>query len=306
MAGTKFFHESSNGQHEKYRSRSLIDVIADWKAESKARQPDKHADGWVIIFDQFEEMFFEPADGTPDSKRLRDDHRRAFFEELRNLLETTRDVFVIMLVRKDYMYELRSALKESTGEVPDYLLQRFNAESAMDAIIEPAKKRGVAIDESVAVEIIRGLSLESKLNANSVVSQNTNEVIEPVYLSVVCYELWNQVIERRGEQGRAIELRDLEKICGGKGDSSVLIANALESWYQRVVTEVAEDQDAIEYRYSPRKIYFEMSKFVSLRGGDQRIRARVPLGGERSGPFPNWLIAKFVALAAAVGRWRVV
>ena len=65
------------------------------------------------------------------------------------------------------MYELRSALKESTGEVPDYLLQRFNAESAMDAIIEPAKKRGVAIDESVAVEIIRGLSLESKLNANA-------------------------------------------------------------------------------------------------------------------------------------------
>ena len=59
VAGTKFFHESSNGQHEKYRSRSLIDVIADWKAESKARQPDKHADGWVIIFDQFEEMFFE-------------------------------------------------------------------------------------------------------------------------------------------------------------------------------------------------------------------------------------------------------
>ena len=294
MAGTKFFHESSNGQHEKYRLRSLIDVIADWKAESKARQPDKHADGWVIIFDQFEEMFFEPADGTPDSKRLRDDHRRAFFEELRNLLDMMRDVFVIMLVRKDYMYELRSALKESTGEVPDYLLQRFNAESAMDAIIEPAKKRGVAIDESVAVEIIRGLSLESKLNANSVVSQNTNEVIEPVYLSVVCYELWNQVIERRGEQGRAIELRDLEKICGGKGDSSVLIANVLESWYQRVVTEVAEDQDAIEYRYSPRKIYFEMSKFVSLRGGDQRVCARVPLGGERSGPFPNWLIAKFV------------
>ena len=118
-------------------------------------------------------------------------------------------------------------------------------------------------------------------------------MIEPVYLSVVCHELWNQVIERPGEQGRAIELRDLEKICGGKGDSSVLIATVLESWYQRVVTEVAEDQDAIEYRYSPRKIYFEMSKFVSLRGGDQRVCAACR-SAERSGPFPNWLIAKFV------------
>jgi hypothetical protein len=266
---------------------TLKDIVTRWKSEVGK---DRDVKGWVIFLDQFEEIFFTVTHATVDAGK-QSDHRREFFKQLKTLCENVPDVRVVLLVRKEYMYDVKSALNRyfnpNAIETPEYLLQKFGAHSAEEAIVRPAEMREVTIRPEVTVSLINGLAQEHKLNPTGAVLEIADEVIDPVHLSVVCKQLWQAMIDNKREDGKEITKADLEEICGKGNDIGVFVSNALESWYRRIVSTAAAKDAAKKDRYTPLKIYREMLKFVAATGD---TRTKVQQGALQSGPFPNWLI----------------
>jgi hypothetical protein len=179
---------------------------------------------YVIVFDQFEELFTL----NPEFWR----YRRGFFEQVAEALE---DSFlrVVFAMREDYIAEMdpyESLLPEKLRT--RFRLERLRKQSAMAAImgplhVEPWSQTGRQFAPGVAEKLVENLrEIPSRTDQDG--RPVKGEFVEPVQLQVVCQAIWNNL-----EEGdKQITERHLEQF----GD----INQALTTFYEGCVRRAVE------------------------------------------------------------------
>ena len=138
----------------------------------------------VVILDQFEEFFL----------RLPLEVRRLFHQELGACVAAAHlDVHFIIALRDDYF----SALAEFQEAIPDLFthemrLTRFTPAQALAAAVEPVKRVGWSIDETLVAEVLLPQLDEFEKG------------IEPPLLQIVCDALYQQADETQGVETRGL------------------------------------------------------------------------------------------------------
>jgi WD40 repeat protein len=138
---------------------------------------------YVVVFDQFEELFT----GHPDRWRDRED----FFNQVNTALQSDPLLHLVFSVREDYIAQLESYADLLPKNLPTrFHLERMRPGAALAAIRNPLTSTGRQFAPGVAdqlVEDLRKVRVESEVGETVTV---IGEFIEPVQLQVVCQNLW--------------------------------------------------------------------------------------------------------------------
>lgn len=154
-------------------------------AEGEKKQP------CLLIIDQFEEIF-------TFHQELRD-QRRAFFEQLRDCLNTYPKLSLLLSMREDYLADMDSF----SSYLPDRLrtrmrMERLDDKQAEEAIAQPAKVAGKPFDNGVArslVDNLRRMQIKRKKDDATEDEPALGKYVEPVQLQIVCRQLWSKLPE---------------------------------------------------------------------------------------------------------------
>ena len=176
----------------------------------------------ILIIDQFEEFFST----HPEAWEKRED----FFLQLAQAMESDPHLWVILVMREDYI----AALDPYAHHVPGglrvrYYMQRLGYEAALKAVKRPVETLR-PFGEGVAEKLVDDLSSVKVQRADGTFDIQPGQYVEPVQLQVVCYNLW----ENLHPDGTEITERDLQKV----GD----VDQSLERHYARRVREVAQSK----------------------------------------------------------------
>ncbi|GAK54714.1 WD-40 repeat protein [Candidatus Moduliflexus flocculans] len=154
----------------------------------------------IIVFDQFEEFFL----------RFDDEARRRVIAELAACLTETRlDVKFLIAIRSDY-FALLAAFEEAIPQVFTHQihLERLTEAQAVEAVIKPAERLGIQVDEPMVQ-----IKLLPELLAK-------DGGIEPPLLQIVCDALY----QHAQNDGRSVvDMRDYEAV----GDVTGALGNYL-------------------------------------------------------------------------------
>ncbi len=129
----------------------------------------------AIFLDQFEEFFNE----------LDPQSRQKFADELHRCIQSDLPVRWVMAMRKEYLSELRlfEALKPFDNR---YFLPAFRIEEAQEVIIEPAALKGMTYEDGLVEQIMADIGRDA-------------ETISPVQAQLVCYALFEELDQEKGE-----------------------------------------------------------------------------------------------------------
>ena len=144
----------------------------------------------VIVLDQFEEFFL----------RFPEAVRQQFERELTACIDTPRlDVKFLISLRADYFSYL-AAFEDTIPQIFTHQLQleRLTESQALAAVIKPAERLGIQVDEAMVQ-----IKLLPELLSEEVTSLSQHEAsIEPPFLQIVCDALYqNAQSEGRTEIG---------------------------------------------------------------------------------------------------------
>ena len=156
----------------------------------------------VIVLDQFEEFFL----------RFSEEVRAQFEQELATCIDTPRlDVKVLIALRADY-FSCLASFEASLPQIFTHQLQleRLTEAQALEAVIKPAQRLGIQVDEPMA---------QIKLLPDLLADEGG---IEPPLLQIVCAELYEHA-QREGR--REIGLADYEAL----GDVKRCLGRYLEA-----------------------------------------------------------------------------
>ena len=197
------------------RGRRLVDVLAD------AMGP---TDRLVIVLDQFEEFFVRQGEAV----------RQAFAQELRDCLWPASDMVgagdldlrVVLSLRDDFL----GSLDELTGVLPHdvfahrYRIQNLDAEKATLAIIKPAERFGLPVEEALCQRLVADLE---------------DRGVEPANLQIVLHELYQDALRQRlwieqERRGTGLALARYQAL----GGTRAILADYLD----RVLAELEAEQ----------------------------------------------------------------
>ncbi|HKD09181.1 MAG TPA: hypothetical protein VKB79_24980 [Bryobacteraceae bacterium] len=142
---------------------------------------------WLLIIDQFEEIFsFHP--------ELRDDRRR-FFEELRRCLEAIPKLSILLAMREEYLADIDACAVYFPDRLRSRMrLDRLTISQAVEAIEEPARAVNKPFDPGVAKALADNLSLtHAAATRHSEARGAEPRFVEPVQLQIVCQHLWSHL-----------------------------------------------------------------------------------------------------------------
>jgi WD40 repeat protein len=170
----------------------------------------------VLVLDQFEEIL------AP--RRGHWEEREDFFLQLRQALQDEPSLSVLLVMREDNL----AGLEPFAPLLPGRLRTRFRMESlrgedAIAAVARPARAAR-PFEPGVAEQLVDDLRRVEVDEVDGRAASYRGELVEPLQLQVVCYELWEKLRERPGETITAADLA----ACGD-------IGQALESFYERAV-----------------------------------------------------------------------
>jgi WD40 repeat protein len=145
----------------------------------------------VLIIDQFEELF------TRHPERWQDG--LGFFQQLRQALDTTPGLSVVLAMREDHL----AGLDPYLPLLPSQLQARFRLEAldhqqAHEAIEKPARLAGYQFEEGAVRQLVTNLSQikVQRYGAGGIEEVTADgQYIEPVQLQVVCSQLWSSLEE---------------------------------------------------------------------------------------------------------------
>lgn len=195
--------------------------------------------GWIaprlLILDQFEEIFTQQGEWA---------HARAdFFNQLQECLATYPQLGIVLAMREDYIAQM----DKFAALFVDRLRIRYRIEplaytGALAAVKQPAALANRPFEPEVAETLVKQLShvrhfVDSpEIQGTSQAVQpipDSERYIEPVYLQIVCKELWDKT------QGKhSISNHDLEKF----GD----VDQALTNFYEGAIRKVLAETDVNE------------------------------------------------------------
>jgi hypothetical protein len=188
-----------------------------------AAMPDFEKYTPVLIFDQFEEILsLDPTDWTSQG---------VFFADLGEALRAN-DIWVLFAMREDYM----GGLDRYLHHIPGYLHTTFrldflDTDAAQKAIIEPAAKVGVKVDEDAADDLVQQLRTIRVQNPGDGIDLVQGPYVQPFQLQVVCRHLW-QTLDKE-THGRFMII-DLDRVRRHAD-----IDQSLRRFYRDTVIEVA-------------------------------------------------------------------
>jgi PAS domain S-box-containing protein len=171
----------------------------------------------LLIFDQFEEVFFAHPQHWQE--------RRKYFQQLGDALETDPLTKAVFVLREDYIAEL----DPFSDEIPDafgmrFRLERLNRDAALRAVKGPMEQTGRRFVKGVAERLVHDMAVE-RVQTGKKVIDIPGEYVEPVQLQIVCHKLW----ETNTTEISSVNLR--HKVSG-----------YLSDFYSDVVRQTAQHQ----------------------------------------------------------------
>jgi len=177
---------------------------------------------FVIIFDQFEELF------TSHQERWQD--REPFLQQIQEIGDKYPMSRIVFAIREDFLGRFNS-YAHIWKKVPyNFHLELLNRKKALLAVREPTRKTERKYDEGVAEKIVEELSKiriekqNSNGNGNGTGAKFVEvpgEYVEPVQLQIVCKTLWDSL----RPEDELITLEHLKEIGG--------VESVLESFYDK-------------------------------------------------------------------------
>lgn len=172
----------------------------------------------VLVLDQLEEIVTTHPDRWHD--------RTDLFLQLRRALLDDPALSVLLVLREDHLAGLDPWAHLLPGQLRTRLrLERLHRDEALDAVRRPAEAAGRPFAPGVAEALVDDLSQLHLAGRKETVA---GELVEPVQLQVVCFQLWENLRRRPGDEITALDLLD-------SGD----IDRALESFYESAVRRAA-------------------------------------------------------------------
>jgi WD40 repeat protein len=232
----------------------------------------------VAIFDQFEELFTL----YPEHWK----HRRNFFEQLRDALNSCAQLRVLFSMREDYI----ASIDPYARILPEGLRVRFHLEnlrqdSALKAVTGPltlgyARRFAPGVAGKL-VENLMTVELETAIGATeSIIS----EFVEPLQLQVVCQRLW-----------RDLRPEEIE-ITSKHLETSANIEKALLSFYEESIKTVAQRTGVSE---AALRTWFQ-NELITPAG----TRGMVFRGHEETGGIPNAAVDELERLYLIQAEFR--
>ena len=215
----------------------------------------------VLIIDQFEEIF------TDHPHRWQD--REPFFRQLDQTMVADPLLWVVLTLREDYVAALEPyAPLLSSRMRTRFYMQRMDYTAAMEAIKNPAKLARRPFAKDVAETLVNNLSL---IRVPGQAETQGGQYVAPVQLQVVCYQLWEKL---KGRPGDEITSQDLEQ--AGNVD------NAIADFYELAVANVLNATGVSEILL---RNWFERILIT-----DTRTRGTVYQGANDTGGLPNQVV----------------
>ena len=235
----------------------------------------------ALIIDQFEEIF-----STHDEAW---EKRREFFKQLARALKADPRLRVVLVMREDFIASLDPYARLLPGRFQArYYMQRLEYAAALKAVTEPVKSGDFSrpYEAGVAEKLVDDLRSVKVYKPDGTEAMEPGQYVEPVQLQVVCYNLWENLSERK-KDGKEITEEDLQ----GVGD----VDASLGSYYAGRVKTVAETSNVKE-----RKIREWFADKLISPGGIRNMVLQEPSG--KSGGLENNVIHALPDLIRAEHR----
>lgn len=187
----------------------------------KRSYPDLVENPFVVIFDQFEEIFTAQRDRWTD--------REKFFNEIEKLCENFPTSRIVFTMREDYIGYFD--FFDNIWNVRPYYfrLDLLKKNEALSAIKNPTKFKKRKYDKNVPDTIVQEL-LQSKFRDQEGETRIIEgEYVEPVQLQIVCQKLWDSL-----EPDEEVITKDHLKEIGG-------VEKVLEDFYETALHKALDD-----------------------------------------------------------------
>lgn len=225
----------------------------------------------LLILDQFEEVL------TSDQA---EEAKLDFFRQLGDALRDQR-IWALLAMREEYS----AALDRYRHLLPTRLATRFRLDlldlgAAEEAIRNPAETAGVPFEDAAVESLIEELATVRERTSQGTVLARRLTVIEPLYLQIVCHQLWEKLpADSRQIDRRQLGLGEGLEAVGAEGGE---VERALEQYYAEVVKGVAADTGVQERRI---REWLEL-ELTTLQG----LRRQVPRGEQETAGLPNVVV----------------
>jgi hypothetical protein len=181
----------------------------------------------LMIFDQFEELFTTHAD--------RWQHRRGFFEQLRDAMRADAGLRILLAMREDHVAEMEPYAPLLPEQLRTrFRLERLRKDPAMEAVTRPIKVAGCSFEEGVPSRLISELLQVRYKSPEGKFETTEGEFVETVQLQVVCETLWGSLPAGQ----RVITHKQLSEI----GD----VDTVLQGFYEKSLTAVVKTGNVTE------------------------------------------------------------
>jgi WD40 repeat protein len=192
------------------------------KTRPRAQQVEGLSSRRIIIFDQFEEIF------TSSPERWND--RKGFFDGVGAALENDRSLRVVFAMREEYL----ASMEPYADMLPEKFrtrlrLQRLRKDAALEAVKKPLKTTDRSFEPGAAEKLVESLLKVPIKSVTGVITDVSEEFIEPVQLQVVCQNLWQKLPEEVKTIG--------EKYIEDFGD----VDQALSTYYDTCIEKVMKE-----------------------------------------------------------------
>src|SRR5258706_3377679 len=180
----------------------------------------------AVIIDQFEELFST----HPEAWKK----RAAFFEQLAQAMQDDPQLWVVLVMREDYIAALDPYAHLLPGGLRvRYYMQRLGKEAALRAVRSPVENLRPYAD-GVAEKLVEDLSSIKVQQSDGTTGFQPGQYIEPVQMQVVCYGLWDNL----PQEGIQITEKDLLEV----GD----VDEALGKYFAARIAGVAKTKNVKE------------------------------------------------------------
>lgn len=202
-------------------AKTPLDPGITWREYLAGRQWQSNP---LIIFDQFEEILrVDPVDTAA---------KREFFEQVGEVL-CDPAIWALFVLREDYLAPLDPYVRLIPTHFQNrYRLDRLTRAGAADAIEKPARNRSEGFAPGVVATLVENLAKVNVAQLDGAVRQEVGDYVEPVHLQVVCFDLW----ERMLDEGRT-------EITSGNVER---VEDALARYYDHCVRAIAGDNRSVE------------------------------------------------------------
>ncbi|MCL4869223.1 MAG: hypothetical protein KJ063_09650 [Anaerolineae bacterium] len=239
-------------------------TLSEYLQRTKEQLPDPTL-ARVLIIDQFEEIFTTHLDHWQE--------RPAFFEQLAQAMNQDPLLWVLLSMREDYVASLDPFARMLPRRLrPRFFMQRMDAETALIAIEEPARRGGRPFAPGVAETLVNNLRQIHGQTKDEVI---LGQFVEPVQLQVVCYQLWHNLQARPLAE---ISYDDVKEL----GDVDM----ALGQFYEQAIGRVIKETGVTELTL---RNWFENHLIT-----ESRTRGTVYQGRETTASLPNEAILLLV------------